>query len=405
MATRPVTQNLPADLPENWTDSQYVSPGGTEVGLTPQHGYNYLGKQVNAAQKAAQEIDEAFENLAPLDSETKKIPKEYLLIDAALSTTSENPVQNKAVKTAIDEKADATNPQFTGSVKVKSTTSGVSPMTITPTSTGGLIRYGDLVSSYGLNISSTGLYVNQDGDNYKIYAENNKPPVDAALSTTSTNPVQNKVVKTALDAKANKSAPIIQNKLYVQTGTTDGTTPAAPHMSIFPASDGACIRYGEGNIMTPTLKITENGLFFNQDGDDYKVYAENNKPPVDTALSSTSTNPVQNKAVKAALDSLQIRAGTYTGNGGESQTITLSRKPNWVLVLQRGSWTGFYYPTSGSYYYGGLALATSPVEPYDNKYVVKITDTGFTVYNEEPSGGAYKILANEANQTYNYLWG
>ena len=77
MATRPVKQSLPADLPENWTDSQYVSPGGTEVGLTPQHGYNYLNRQVNAVQKAAQEIDAAFENIAPLDPETKKIPKGY----------------------------------------------------------------------------------------------------------------------------------------------------------------------------------------------------------------------------------------------------------------------------------------------------------------------------------------
>lgn len=77
MATRPVKQSLPADLPENWTDSQYVSPGGTEVGLTPQHGYNYLNRQVNAVQKAAQELDAAFEDLTPLDHETKKIPKGY----------------------------------------------------------------------------------------------------------------------------------------------------------------------------------------------------------------------------------------------------------------------------------------------------------------------------------------
>ena len=77
MATRPVKQNLPADLPENWTDSQYVSPGGTEVGLSAQHGYNYLSRQVNAAQKAASEINEAFDDLAPLDPETKKIPKGY----------------------------------------------------------------------------------------------------------------------------------------------------------------------------------------------------------------------------------------------------------------------------------------------------------------------------------------
>ena len=43
---------LPADLPENWTNSQYVSAGGTETGLTQQHGYNYLMKQVNDAQDA-----------------------------------------------------------------------------------------------------------------------------------------------------------------------------------------------------------------------------------------------------------------------------------------------------------------------------------------------------------------
>ena len=41
---------LPADLPENWTSGQIISPNGTEVGLDAKHGYNYLMKQVNAAQ-------------------------------------------------------------------------------------------------------------------------------------------------------------------------------------------------------------------------------------------------------------------------------------------------------------------------------------------------------------------
>ena len=77
MAEKPVKQNLPADLPENWTDSQYVSPGGTEVGLTKQHGFNYLMQQVNNAQKAAKEINEAFEDLANLNAEGK-IPSDQL---------------------------------------------------------------------------------------------------------------------------------------------------------------------------------------------------------------------------------------------------------------------------------------------------------------------------------------
>lgn len=43
---------LPADLPENWTSGQIIAPTGAEVGIDEQHGYNYLMKQVNNAQKA-----------------------------------------------------------------------------------------------------------------------------------------------------------------------------------------------------------------------------------------------------------------------------------------------------------------------------------------------------------------
>lgn len=51
-----ITTPLAKDLPENWNDTQYVSPNGTEVGLSQKHGYNYLMKQVNNAQKAAEEL-------------------------------------------------------------------------------------------------------------------------------------------------------------------------------------------------------------------------------------------------------------------------------------------------------------------------------------------------------------
>lgn len=49
---------LPKDLPDNWRDTQYVSPNGAEVGLSPQHGYNYLMRQVNNSQKALEELDD-----------------------------------------------------------------------------------------------------------------------------------------------------------------------------------------------------------------------------------------------------------------------------------------------------------------------------------------------------------
>lgn len=60
MADNPITVQLPQDLPTNWTYGQTIGPNGTDVGLTQQHGYNYLMKQVNAAQKAAEELGEAF---------------------------------------------------------------------------------------------------------------------------------------------------------------------------------------------------------------------------------------------------------------------------------------------------------------------------------------------------------
>ena len=42
MADNPITVVLPADLPEDWTTGQTVAPSGAEVGLSQQHGYNYL---------------------------------------------------------------------------------------------------------------------------------------------------------------------------------------------------------------------------------------------------------------------------------------------------------------------------------------------------------------------------
>lgn len=53
--------NLPADLPEDWTSNQKISPNGTEVGLSEQHGYNYLMKQVNDAQTEINNIGTTIE--------------------------------------------------------------------------------------------------------------------------------------------------------------------------------------------------------------------------------------------------------------------------------------------------------------------------------------------------------
>lgn len=64
MATKPIQTPLSADLPTDWAMNQIVSPNGTEVGLSEQHGYNYLSAAVNAAQTAVNTINDAFVNLS-----------------------------------------------------------------------------------------------------------------------------------------------------------------------------------------------------------------------------------------------------------------------------------------------------------------------------------------------------
>lgn len=154
-----------------------------------------------------------------------------------------------------------------------------------------------------------------------------KITVDTALSNTSTNPVQNKVIHSALSGKA---------------GTSVATTSA-------------------NGLMSAADKTKLNG-----------IAKEANKTIVDTTLSDSSTNPVQNKVVKAALDNkadktaldakadktaldgkLDKTGGTLTGNltgkyftGTWLQTTAatdLGRTPGKVAVLDESGWV--YYRT------------------------------------------------------------
>lgn len=77
MANKPIVTPPQGDLPENWTTGQIVAPNGTEVGLSAQHGYNYLMQLVNAIADGVTAINDAFEALASL-GEDGKIPSSEL---------------------------------------------------------------------------------------------------------------------------------------------------------------------------------------------------------------------------------------------------------------------------------------------------------------------------------------
>ena len=60
MAEKPIKIPLPADLPEDWVVEQIIAPTGEEVGLSHQHGYNYLMEMVNRAQRSVNQINETL---------------------------------------------------------------------------------------------------------------------------------------------------------------------------------------------------------------------------------------------------------------------------------------------------------------------------------------------------------
>lgn len=147
--------------------------------------------------------------------------------------------------------------------------------------------------------------------------------VDTALNATSENPVQNKVIKAELDLKANATdIPIVPDKLSdfnndagYQTATEVGT-----------AIDTKLANYQE--------KIT-----------------------IDDALSSTSENPVQNKAIKDAIDAVAMEYGQHEYNFSWDETNSEIVSNEGDADEQRLKITGFVKSTELPEAYDDTSLA------------------------------------------------
>lgn len=149
-----------------------------------------------------------------------------------------------------------------------------------------------------------------------------KITVDTALSSTSTNPVQNKVIKTELDKKLDKTGGTLTGNLtgkYI-TGTWLQTT-AATDLGHAPEKVPVLDQSGWVYYRTPAeiksdigadavVTTSSDGLMSASDKSKLDgIAAGANKTTVDTSLSSTSTNPVQNKVVNSAINNLNTLVG------------------------------------------------------------------------------------------------
>lgn len=131
---------------------------------------------------------------------------------------------------------------------------------------------------FRLNVSTGGIITQSSSGNSEEYSTGTQNwataynytdirPVDTALSSTSTNPVQNKIINTALNAKADAS------------------------------SLAAVATSGSYNDLADKPTIPQ-------------------AVTVDSALSSTSTNPVQNKVIYAAIGDVETALQTLNSGSG-----------------------------------------------------------------------------------------
>ena len=136
--------------------------------------------------------------------------------------------------------------------------------------------------------------------------------VDSSLSTDSTNPVQNKIVTNALNNKANSSHTHSYNDL------TD--KPTIPSLEDYYTKSEVDNKLSEA-VTGGTVDLSEYATKIDLDNKADKTHSHSYNdlidkptiPTVDSSLSSTSTNAIQNKVVTEALDN-KIDGISLSGN-------------------------------------------------------------------------------------------
>lgn len=325
-------------------------------------------------------------------------------VDVALDAASENPVQNKAVKAALDGKLSKLGGEISGHLDVGQTVSAEGAVSVGRTSTDTGIHFEKAASDAGrishgsdpmtgvspiarLKVASptedddaaTKAYVDGAAVRYdaaqtlddaqKAQARDN---IDApsAFAPILTSPVMIRkfgetesagVYLSTIDTgekwaeirleDVNENAPVAIANLRTPTGAGKDDYAATKGYVDSKVASGSGVTVDTAMSGTSTNPVQNKVIKQYVDG---KVAAAGSNITVDAALSSTSTNPVQNKAVKAAIDAKMGKSGgTFTGNvygkyfcGTWLQSAAasnLGRTPGKIAVLDDSGWV--YYRT------------------------------------------------------------
>lgn len=205
-------------------------------------------------------------------------------VDAALSDSSTNPVQNKVINKALNNRAvlDDTNtftsPNRFDDIYMQNGINSLKWYDGSPNFVVGYINSktytGNAATATKATKDSAGNIITETYAKKTDISGGGSITVDTELSSTSTNPVQNKVIYEALDNKLGKNS----------------------------FAYGA-LRDAEGNFITSTYVRSVNGAKPDIGGNvTINVSGGGSSITVDAELSETSINPVQNKVIKGALD-------------------------------------------------------------------------------------------------------
>ena len=371
------------------------------------------------------------------------------IVDDAMSDTSTNPVQNKAVKAALDGKLSTQGGEISGHLSVGLTVSAEGAVSTGRTSTDTGIHFEKAASDAGrishgsdpmtgvspiarLKVASP---TEDDDAATKAYVDGRAVRYDAAQTLTDAQKAQARENVDAASAFApiltspvmirkeratdsagvylstidigekhaeirledvNENAPVAIANLRTPTGAgTDNYAATKGYVDSKVASGGGGVTVDTAMSGTSTNPVQNKVIKQYVDG---KVAAAGSNITVDATLSSTSTNPVQNKAVKAAIDAkadktaldakadktalnakLDKTGGTITGNlTGKyfcgtwlqsTEASDLGRTPGKIAVLDDSGWV--YYRTPAELF-ADLGIANAIKSYVDTAIAVAI---------------------------------
>ena len=304
------------------------------------------------------------------------------VIDPALNSTSTNGLQNKVIKNALDGKADSSHTHVASDI-----TSGLASV-----ATSG--SYADLNNKPSIP-SKTSDLTNDSGFITSVdWSDvNNKPNIPTVNNATLTIQRNGATVKTfTANASANVTADIT-----VPTKTSDLTND-----SNFVASTDLATVATSGSYADLSNKPTI--------------------PVIDSALSSTSTNGLQNKVIKTALDGKADSSHTHSASDITSGLATvatsgsyndLSNKPtiptvnNATLTIQKNGTTVKTFTANASSNVTANITVPTKVSELDNdsNYLTSVPNldaskiTSGTIDIARLPAGALERLVTVTNQT------